>query len=103
MSAYCRPSTQYNQHNINTYTYTTTETITVSPATGTITATTALIHTTTNASGIASDTRALASNQPINGVVRSASSSPYYKQSPILDTVDKDNGKSINVQLIRDE
>ena len=87
----------------NTYTYTTTETIITSPATGIIIATTALIHTVTNASGIASDTRALASDQPISGRVRSASSSPYYQQSPISDTVNKDNGKSINVQLIRDE
>lgn len=88
---------------VNTYTYTTSETITVSPATGTITATMALINKVTNASGIANDTRTMASNQPITGRVRMSSSTPFYKQSPISDTVDKDNGKYINVQLIKDQ
>ena len=89
--------------NTTTYTYTTNETISTSPATGTITATTALINTVTNGSGVVSDTRTYGANQSILGRVRMSTNSPYYKQSPISDTVDKDNGKSINVLLIKDE
>lgn len=88
---------------VSAYTYTTNENIATSPATGTITATTALINTTTNASGIASDTRSYNNNQVISGRVRMSSGSPYYKQTPVSDTVDKTTGKSINVQMISDE
>lgn len=85
------------------YTYTTSETIASSPATGTITATTALINDITNASGVASDTRSYNNNQPITGKVRKSSVSPYYKQTPVSNTVDKTTGKSINIQMISDE
>lgn len=85
---------------VNTYTYTTSETISTSPATGTIVATMALIHGTTNASGIISDSRVYSSDQDITGVIRKSTSSPYYQQSPISDTVDSSSGKSITVQMI---
>ena len=87
----------------NTYTYTTTETLNVSPATGTITATLALISGTTNINGEISDQRTMSSDQPIEGWVRKASGSPYYKQQIISDTVDSANGKEITILLIKDE
>jgi hypothetical protein len=85
----------------NSYSYTTAETIGSSPATGTIKSTLALINADTNGSGIASDQRSMANNQPITGKVRLATG-VYYKQAPISDTIDKNTGKSINVQLIPD-
>jgi hypothetical protein len=88
----------------NAYTYTTNETITVSPATGTILTTFAVINGTTDVNGQISDSRTYASgDQDVEGWARNASGSPYYKQQPISDTIDASSGKSINVQLIRDE
>jgi hypothetical protein len=88
---------------VDAYTYTATETLTVSPATGTILATTALINELTDEFGVASDTRSYNNNQPVEGRVRMSTFSPYYQQSPVLDIVDKATGKSINIQMIRDE
>lgn len=87
----------------SSYTYTTNETITTSPATGTITSTMVLISGTTDSNGEISDTRTYSFDQDIEGWARKGSSSPYYKQGSISDTVDKDNGKSINVALVLDE
>jgi hypothetical protein len=88
---------------VNSYSYTTSETITDSPATGTITATLALINTTTNGSGYASDTRSMTNDQPITGWVRKHSSSPYYQEQPISETVDNTDGKDMTILLISDE
>jgi hypothetical protein len=71
-----------------------------SPATGSPVATFAPIHGLTNSSGIISDTRTYASNQPIYGRVRKASSSPYYKTSPISGEIDSSTGASITVQMV---
>jgi len=87
----------------DTYTYTTSETITTSPATGTITATMVLINDVTSATGILSDTRPLANDQPISGWARKGSVTPLYAQSPISETVDKDDGILITSQLSRDD
>lgn len=92
-----------NITSVDNYTYTTNESIGSSPATGSITATTALINGITNTSGVISDTRSYNNDQDITGRVRMSTSSPYYKQTPISDTVDKTSGKSINVQMISDE
>ncbi len=86
----------------NTYTYS-IDAGTASPATGSPVSTTVLISGLTNASGVISDTRSFSVNQPITGRVREGSSpSPFYKTSPISDTVDKDNGFSLTVFLIPD-
>jgi len=82
------------------YTYTMQATAS-SPATGTITATTAIINALTNSSGVVSDTRTYTNDQPITGRVRLGTGS-FYKQSSITDTISKTAGKSINVQLIPD-
>jgi len=86
----------------DTYTYTMLEDPD-SPATGTITATMVIIDDSTNGSGIVTDTRTLSTSQPITGRVRSATSSPYYKNSPISSTIDSDAGVSITILLIPDE
>ena len=87
----------------NSYTYTANETIGSSPATGTITSTFVLINGTTNGSGVISDSRTYSNNQPIGGWARKSTSSPFYRQGPIVDTVDSVSGKSITIQLISDE
>jgi hypothetical protein len=88
---------------VDAYTYQTSEAIAVTPAVGTITATTALINEKTDEFGVVSDTRSYNNNQPVSGRVRMSTSSPYYQQSPVTDEVDKTAGKSINVQMIKDE
>jgi hypothetical protein len=87
----------------NTYTYTTNEAISTSPATGTITSTFAILNTTTDGSGQATDSRTYSSDQDVEGWVRKSSSSPYYKQQPIDEQVDSSSGLSITAQLISDE
>jgi hypothetical protein len=89
---------------VDAYTYTTTSTVSASPATGTIKATFAFIKGTTDGSGLISDQRALPSgDQPITGWARKSTSSPFYKEGPIEDTVDSSNGKDITVLLVSDE
>lgn len=73
------------------------------PATGTIIATAVILSTTTNGSGVASDTRTYSSNQSFTGRVRDSSSSPYYKTSPISGTISSTNGLTVNVPMILDE
>ena len=87
---------------VDSYTYT-TDTITEATASGTITATFAIIHTLSNASGIASDTRTWDYDQDVTGWVRKSTSQPYYQQGSITGTIDKSTGFSITVQMIGDE
>lgn len=86
----------------NTYTYTMTETAS-SPATGTITSTFVIFSHVTNASGQVSDSRTYTSDQLVNGWVRKADATPFYKSQPINDTVDNVNGLSLTVFLSKDE
>ena len=89
---------------VNSYSYTTTSTVSASPATGTIKATFVFIKGTTDGSGKIDDQRPLPSgDQPIEGWARKSTSSPYYKESPISDTVDSVTGKSITILLVSDE
>ena len=57
----------------------------------------------TNGSGQASDTRSYSGDQPITGRVRKASSSTYYRTSPIAGTVSSASGLNLTVQMIPDE
>jgi len=74
----------------------------VTPATGTIVSTEVMFNKLTNVSGIVTDTRSLASNQNMVGRARKSSISPFYKTQPIIETIDKDNGLTLNVLLIPD-
>ncbi|MHA1661894.1 MAG: hypothetical protein ACTSVR_01395, partial [Candidatus Thorarchaeota archaeon] len=86
---------------VDAYTYTVQGTPTT-PATGTILSTFCLIDTTTNGSGQASKTKTFASNQPITGWVRKASSSPFYKTAAIAGTVSSSAGLDLTIQMVRD-
>lgn len=87
----------------NNYTYVTNETIGTSPATGTITSTGAIFNDLTNASGNVSDTRSFTNSQPVTGVVRKSSSSPYFKQSPLTGTISASTGLELTSLLVSDE
>jgi hypothetical protein len=86
----------------NTYTYTVTGTPS-SPATGTIIATGLILNGTTNGSGNISFTRAYATDQVVQGRVRLASSSPYYRPATYTSTIVSTAGSSVNITLQGDE
>jgi len=86
---------------VDAYTFTVAGTPTT-PATGTIISTGGYFNTLTSASGIVTDSRTISVDQPVTGRVRLSSGTNLYKSSPINETVDKDIGLSITVQLIPD-
>lgn len=61
--------------------------------------------TLTDVNGEVSDTRSLASDQPIIGRVRRATSAygTLYKTAPITGTIDSATGFTVTIQMIRDE
>lgn len=73
------------------------------PATGTIKTTGVVIDAATNASGVVSDTRSHASNQPIVGRVRKATGGTLYKTGVVSGTISSTTGFSATVQLIPDQ
>jgi len=85
----------------NAYTYTVPGTP-ATTATGTITSTGGIFNTTTNASGIVTDSRSITLDQPVHGRVRSATGADKYKSSPLVGTIDKDSGLNITSQMIPD-
>ena len=86
----------------NSFTYTVANSPTT-PATGTITTTGVVIDGTTDGSGIISDTRTHASDQPITGKCRKATSGTLYKTGAVSGTVDSATGFSATVQLVQDQ
>jgi len=85
------------------------------PATGTIKLTGGYFNSLTNASGVVTDTRSIASAQPFVGRVRKYSNfgvdigalefeyaGPYYKTQPFSGTVSTTSGFTANISLIRD-
>ena len=74
-----------------------------SPATGSPTVTGVIFNSLTNASGVVSDTRSWANDQPVSGRARRSTSSPLYKNQPIVETIDKDTGLAVTVYVIPDE
>lgn len=64
---------------------------------------TIIISGLTDSNGKISDIRSLASDQPVTGRVRKSSTSPFYKTSPIVGTIDNAAGLSLTIQMIRDE
>jgi hypothetical protein len=70
---------------------------------GPLTTGTVIIQGLTNASGQISDTRTLASPQPVTGWVRRATSGRLFRQGPIAGTISNIAGLSLTVQLIPDE
>jgi hypothetical protein len=64
---------------------------------------TVIIQGLTDVNGQISDTRTLASPQPVTGWVRRATSGTLYKQGPIAGTISNLAGLSLTVQMIPDE
>lgn len=87
--------------NANSYSYTVSGTPDT-PATGTIKATGVVIDGDTNGSGVISDTRTHASDQPITGRVRKSTGGTPYKTGSIVGIVSSATGFSATVQLIKD-
>lgn len=85
----------------NSYTYTVAN-APATPATGTIKATGVVIDGVTDVSGVVSDTRSHAANQPITGRVRRATTGTLYKTSPISGVINSLTGFSTTVQMIPD-
>lgn len=57
----------------------------------------------TDSNGQVSDTRSLGTDQPVIGRVRMSTSTPFYKTSPISETISNANGLTLNISLIPDE
>jgi hypothetical protein len=87
---------------VNTYTYA-VDSGTVSPATGSPVASGVIIHTTTNGSGIVSDTREFITDQPFKGFIRDSSGSPYHVAATVLGTISSTAGFTAIVALQPDE
>lgn len=85
----------------NAYTYSTNDGPT--PATGTITSTGVVLQGLTDVSGEISDTRSWSLAQPVIGVARKASSSPYFKDGNLTGTISTTLGLSIVQALTIDE
>ncbi|MCK4501295.1 hypothetical protein KAU11_12415 [Candidatus Babeliales bacterium] len=75
----------------------------IAKAGGPLTIGTVIFNTTTNGSGVVSDTRSLASDQPVEGWIRHATTSPFYKQAVIDATISSTNGLTQTYQLVDDE
>jgi hypothetical protein len=70
---------------------------------GPLTAGTVIINGLTDVNGEISDSRTLASDQPIVGWVRKSTSTPLYKQADISAVIDSAVGVSITALMISDE
>jgi len=70
---------------------------------GSMTAGDDIIKGFTNASGVITDNRSYATNQPITGWARKGTGSPYYSQSSISGTINKDSGLSLTILMVRDD
>lgn len=73
------------------------------PATGTIISTGVVVEGLTNGSGIVSASRAFSVDQNIQGSIRKATSSPFFKSSDFTDVVDSSGGLTKSVSMVIDE
>lgn len=64
---------------------------------------TVIINAITDSNGQVSDTRSLASNQPVVGYARKSSVSPLYKNAAITGTINNGSGLSVTTLMIPDE
>lgn len=64
---------------------------------------TEIIKGLTDVNGQITDTRTLASSQPITGWVRKGSTQPYYQEGIVLGTINNITGLSLTIVLIEDE
>lgn len=88
---------------VDEYTYTMSSTPGSSP-TGTITSTFVALYGVSNASGIVTTSREYGDDQPVTGWARKSSvAGQLYKQGPISETIDAENGMTTSAILIADE
>lgn len=87
---------------VDAYTYTTTDSGSTS-YTGTITSTFVALHGLTDVNGEISTSRVYSSNQPVTGWSRKSTSSPYYKEGPINDTISSTGGLDYTAVMVSDE
>jgi len=87
--------------NDDSYSYTVSGTPST-PAGGTIKATAVIIDGDTS-SGVITDTRDYTASQPVTGIVRKGSASPYYASAPFSGTISTSGGLSVTVLMIPDE
>jgi hypothetical protein len=73
------------------------------PATGSPVVTGVVFNHLTSALGKVTDTRSWTKDQPLTGRARKGTTTPLYRNQPIVETVDKDVGLAISVYLIPDE
>lgn len=73
-----------------------------SPAVGTILSTTVMFNDLT-ISGVVSDSRTFALNQPLTGRIRKSTTTPLYKTQPFSGIVDNGSGLSLTILLVRDD
>jgi len=73
------------------------------PATGTIKATAAVLHGTTDGSGNISASASYSVDQNIRVVARLATTTPLYKPQSVTDVIDKDNGLTKSIKMVRDD
>lgn len=65
---------------------------------------TEIINGLTNASGVITDTRSIASNQPVTGYVRKSSpGDDLFKSTPLSGTIDSNTGASLTALMVSDE
>jgi hypothetical protein len=64
---------------------------------------TEILKTLTSASGVASGSSSVATNQPVSGWVRKATGSPFYKTSVYSSTINSNNGVVVNIIMLDDE
>jgi len=64
---------------------------------------TVIINALTDVNGQVSDTRSLASNQPVTGYARQGTNSPFYKNAPVTGTISSTNGLDLTALMIPDE
>ena len=70
---------------------------------GPITEGTVIFNEVTNSSGQVSDSRSIASDQPVHGWVRMGSGAPFYKTAYLTGPIDSDSGLTINVGMVLDQ
>ena len=75
---------------------------TSSPAGDSPNSTTVLFNHESDSNGVVSEQRSWTLDQPVIGRVRQATNYPYYKTTPITETINKTIGLNINVLLIKD-
>lgn len=103
---------EYNENNgvhsitvtgVDSYTYTMSSAPGDGSVSGTITSTFVALYGDTDINGEIETSRVYSASQPVTGWARKSSSTPYYKQGPIVGSISNTTGFDNTAILIRDE